>query len=421
MLKIFLFLVVCLLSFPGIPLAAEDQTKQLKAAFIKEDNLWIKVEDNEKKITDGEFVRFPKWSNDGTWIAYLKGEKNADFPINEGELWLYDTQKDIHTKVATHIMSNFQWAPNENKIGFQSTPSPNESGFESAGRLFMADVRDITNNQHIASKISNFSWLPDGKGFILSSKIDDQVDANIVVSKIILDPSTENFLPIHVHTIPVEKDEFIISTSGFKWSNDGQWVAFLLNPTASLSADSNILGVLSQDGKVFKKFSGMLDDEEWFQWAPTQALLGTINGEGREAISNKQLKIYNLLQDTTEIYTPLGFVDRDLTWVNDHQIITSRSAETIWMDVEERPLPSLVKTDLNMKKHTNLTSPSPKEGDFRPQYIDDHLIWIRTDRETADVWVTNLDSTKPKKWITNINLGSYYYEKWNWDEVLSLW
>lgn len=101
------------------PVSAES-TNQLKAAFIKNNELWIKMEDKEMKISSGEYVRFPKWSYDGNWIAYLKGIKENETALYKGELWLYDVKTNNHFKVTSNVNNNFQWAPYQNTLAFQS-------------------------------------------------------------------------------------------------------------------------------------------------------------------------------------------------------------------------------------------------------------------------------------------------------------
>ncbi|MGM7721562.1 hypothetical protein [Metabacillus sp. Hm71] len=420
MKKIFCCLVLCLFIFPSLLIASEEPTEIMKAAFVKNDQLWMKIGEYEKRITNGEYVRFPKWSYDGSWLAYLKGEKSVGSSLFEGELWLYNIQQDKHVKVYSNSRRNFQWAPDKNVIGFQSAPDKKMFGHQSEDRLYITDTFSVNTIHHIGSGISNFSWLPNGEGFLTSSKTGEQIDSDIVLSKISLD-QFKSEPKTHVYTIPVAKDEYFTSTSPFKWSHDQQWGAFLLVPTPSMSADSNTLCILSKDGKAFNKIDEMLNHEEWFQWAPTHSLLSNISGGIRDAIRNKQLKVFNLPNHTSEVYTPQGFVDRDLTWLDEPHIITSRSVESDWVDVEQRPLPALYKINIKTNKQTKLTFPPTKHGDFRPQYIDKRIVWIRTDRQTANVWVANSDGSNQIKWISNINLGNWYYEKWDWDEVFSLY
>lgn len=422
MYKIFCCLIFCLLisSFPSKSLASEEPTEIIKAAFVKNDQLWIKIGENEKRITNGEYVRSPKWSYDGSWVAYFKGEKSVASSLFEGELWLYNIQQDKHIKVYSNSRRNFQWAPNKNIIAFQSAPDKKMFGHQSDDRLYIIDALSANNVHYIDSGISNFSWLPNGEGLLASSKTGEKIDSDIVLTKILLD-QFESKQKTPLYSIPVAKDEYFTSTSRFKWSHDQQWVAFLLVPTPSLSADSNTLCVLSKNGKVFDKMDEMLYHEEWFQWAPTHSLLSNISGGIRDAIRNKQLKVFNIPHYASEVYTPKGFVDRDLTWLDETHIITSRSVESDWVNVEERPLPTLYKINIKTKKQTKLTSPKEKHGDFIRGVIDKRIVWIRTDRKTANVWVANPDGSSQSKWVSNIDLGNWYYEKWDWDEVFSVY
>ena len=48
------------------------------------------------------------------------------------------------------------------------------------------------------------------------------------------------------------------------------------------------------------------------------------------------------------------------------------------------------------------------------------LIWIRSDRKKADVWLAHRDGKHEMKWIENIDVPEWYYEKWNWGNVISV-
>ncbi len=103
--------------------------------------------------------------------------------------------------------------------------------------------------------------------------------------------------------------------------------------------------------------------------------------------------------------------------------MVSRSIESEWIDVKQRPMPSLYKIDVQTKTPKKITSPTSNEGDFRPQYINNKnkLIWIRTNREKANVWIANPNGLNQKIWIENINPGNWYYEHFSWDEFFSLY
>lgn len=420
MRKIFYCIIVQMMMFSWIASATVNGKDALKAAYIKDHQLWIKMGHEEKKVTfDDEKVTYSKWSYDGDWLAYLKS--SSVHPVYESELWVYSLKLEKHFKIAANIDTNFQWAPNSHKLGFLTLPNLDLVGFQSKQNLYVADISNGKTVYQVSSKISNFSWFPDGKGILTSSKVGDKIDSNILISRVNIEFETKKTTSSPLTMIPVDKDEFFITTSMFEWSYDHKWISFLLIPTASLSADANTLCILSEDGREFRKVGDMLNDNAWFEWAPSSLKLGFIRGAGREATKNKKLKVLKILDQTKVNYTSSGLVDRDLTWVTNKQLITSRSKEEEWGDVHQRPMPALYQINIQTNEQKKISNPSRKSGDFRPQMVNRNLVWIRTDRQTADVWISSLDGSEARKWISMIDLGSWYYEKWNWDEVFSIY
>lgn len=403
-MKKVLLLIFMILFF--LPIAASAEPKEnLKAAFVRNDHLWLKIKDKEFKITDTGYIRYPKWSYDGSWVAYLKGAKEGDVM----NLWLYNSKSNRHFKVKDNVSDNFQWSHSENKIGFQVVKN-----------LFILDTSQLGLFIPIAKNIENFSWQPTGSSMLVSTKKSPRLDSDIILSKIILRKKEKPVIN-HFYTIKIGENEIFASTSEFKWSNDKKWISFQLIPTASLSADGNTICVLSTNGKTFQMIDEMLNESAWFQWAPYNGLLGYVSGVGREATINKGMQVLKLPSMKTVLYTPRGFVDRDLTWQNNRTIIVSRSKEDRSEDMEQRELPSLYRISLSDNKQTPLTVPSEKDGDFRPQIVRNNLFWIRTDRKNAKVMVSPTYQMKETIWIKDISLGSSYYEKWSWDEVFSLY
>ncbi|MEH7114921.1 translocation protein TolB [Neobacillus niacini] len=399
-------LLLIFLIFTLLPLVSNAAPKEnIKAAFVKNNNLWIKIMDNEIKITDTGYVRYPKWSFDGSWLGYLKGAKEGDIM----DLWLYSIESKRHFKVKENVGPNFQWSPSENTIGFQIIKN-----------LFILNTSQLGKFIPVAKNIENFSWLPAGNGLLFSSKKSADLRSDIILSKVIF---KKNNMPIinPFYTISLSKNEIWASTSEFKWSNDKKWISFLLLPTASLSADVNTLSILSSDGKAFHRVDEMLREDTWFQWAPYKGLLGYISGVGREATINKRFQVLKVPTLKKIIFTPKGFVDRDLTWQNNRTVYVSRSKENGSTDLEQTAMPSLYKISLSGNKQPQITFPSEKDGDFRPQIIKNNLIWIRTDRKNANVMVSPTYQMQETVWIKNISMGSSYYEKWSWDEVFSLY
>ncbi|AGE80240.1 tolB domain protein [Bacillus thuringiensis serovar kurstaki str. HD73] len=401
--SVVLFMFLCSITITSA------ENNSVKVAFIRHHNLWIKVEGKEKQLTKGENITGPKWSHDGEWLAYVKGKKQ-----NILELYRLKDGKKVtpfHSEA-----SNYQWSPTENIIAFIFTGTLNTFDVEKKNADF----------ENVSAGVGDYAWYPDGKNFLVSSEAhllptgwtgaqlyEVQKDAHMNPHKM-----------KHLYALPNQHDDFLaLVASGFKWSPDQKWISFLAVPTASWSADSNTLCLVRADGSRFEKVDQMLLNAQWFQWAPSKNILAYIEGSGRVALENKHLKVKELPALQQNIFTPKGYVDWDFVWKNDRVIIVSRAKEAgIETPPEKRPLPSLYEVDSTSNAQHQITKKKNKQGDYHPIFMkkSNLLIWIRSDRKKADVWLAHKDGKQEKKWIENIDVPAWYYEKWNWENVISV-
>ncbi|RCW41511.1 TolB family protein [Paenibacillus prosopidis] len=379
----------------------------LKAAFVRNGDLWMKEGDLEKKLSSGPFIRNPKWSFDGEWIAYTKGEE-------EQELWLIQIQTGRSSLVSAEGGSNFQWAPNRNMLAFQ-TPQ----------LLQYVDVKRPDKPLSSAKRIGNYSWLPDGKGFFASTQSELLSDGwtPVILYQIPLNALADPIKYVTLHVLPKPSDDFFaIGTSIFKWSADGRWIAFLATPTASLSADSNTLCVLRSDGVVFRTLDQMANNDQWFEWAADGARLAYIGGVGREASVNKQLKVLEVVSGKSALYTPKGYVDQSFTWRGPQHIVVSRAVEAErWGDPAKRKKPFLVDVELASGEQSRLTKPPGAFGAYNPVSVPPKLAWIRYNGSIANVIVANTNGCHAVEWIKSIDPAAHYYEQWDWNAVLQFY
>lgn len=385
---------------------AKKPAELLKAAFVRNGDLWIKAGDNEKQQTRGAYILNPKWSYDGQWIAYTKG-------VNEQELWLLQVQTGQSHLVAQEGGRNFQWQPNRNSLAFLT-----------AQQLNWIDSDELAKPVKVADDIGNYSWYPDGSGFLVSTaaKLLHDGWTPMRLMKIPLTANADPNLFKTLYVLPKQSDDFFaVDTSIFKWSANERWIAFLAKPTASLSADGNTLCVLSADGSVFKTIDQMVNNEMWFEWASKDEKLAYIEGVGREATTNKHLKVLRLPAGKSVSYTPRGYVEQNFTWYGLRNIVTSRSKEAEWsIDPAKRQFPYLVNVKLKSQQQKLITQPSDTYGDFNPISLPSHqLAWIRSNRSKSNVMIASPHSANSETWIESIDLGANYYEQRNWNTVLS--
>ncbi|MEK3979717.1 translocation protein TolB [Psychrobacillus sp. FSL K6-2836] len=379
---------------------------QLKAAFIRDHQLWMKEGNKETQLTTDRHVSLPKWSKDGQFLAYLAGDENGDNTY----LFIYDLKKKENYQPYQIETRNFKWSPISNQLAYTSegvlnvtkTKNGRPQGFE-----------------NVSLGVSDFEWFPNGKEFIVSSQSNllptgwepvqlfkVPVDANLDTTKI------KPFYIIQTNMT----DLFAIDAQYFKWSADGKWVSFLAMPTASWSNDSNTLAVLPSVGDQFQVIGKMLWYENWIKWAPRKNQLAFISGEGRFQVENKNTAVTNIpsIKDRKE-YTPKGYVDLDLEWLSPDEIIVARAKEN--KEWKLGPVPTMFTKlyiiNIQSGEQKQLTFPPNYEIDDTPQVIGATITWYRKrDKENqGDVWIKNGVNNLEQQWLTNVDSSPTFFHK----------
>jgi len=380
----------------------------LKAAYIRNHQLWMKEGDKEIQLTTGQYVSSPKWSKDGQYIAYLAGDENGE----KTYLYIYDLKKkESYQPYPSIETSQIKWSPTSNQLAYNSrgilnvtkTKNGRPHGFE-----------------NVSLGVSDFEWFPDGKAFIVSSQSNllptgwepvrlfkVPVDANLDTNKI------KPFYTIQTNTT----DLFAIDADYFKWSPDGSWVSFLLAPTAAWSNDSNTLAVLSAAGDHFQVIGKMLGYEKWIKWAPTEIQLAFISGEGRFFVVNKSTTVSEIpTLNKQKEYTPKGYVDLDLEWLSPDEIIVARAKENKAWKVGPVPtmFTALYVINLQSGEQKQLTFPKNNNIDNTPQVVGSTITWYRTSEkeDQGDVWVKDSMDAQEHRWLKNVDSPpTFFYKK----------
>lgn len=379
---------------------------QLKAAFIREHQLWLKEGDKETKLTTDRYVSSPKWSKDGQFIAYLAGEENGDSTF----LFIYDLKKkEIYQPYPSIETRNYKWSPISNQLAY------NQMGVLNVTKTKNGRPQGFEN---VSLGVSDFEWFPNGKEFIVSSQSNllptgwepvqlfkVPVDANLDTNKI------KPFYTIQTNMT----DLFAIDAEYFKWSTDGKWVSFLATPTASWSNDSNTLSVLSSVGDQFQVIGKMLWYEKWIKWAPRKNQLAFISGEGRFQVANKNTAVTNIPSTkNSKEYTPKGYVDLDLEWLSPDEIIVARAKEN--KEWKLGPVPTMFTTlyviHIKSGEQKQLTFPKKDELDHTPQVVGSTITWYReTETEVqGDVWIKEGINDIEHQWLISIDSPPVFFK-----------
>jgi hypothetical protein len=379
----------------------------VKAAFVRDHQLWMKEGVQEIQLTTNKYVNTPQWSYDGRFIAYIDGDEQGE----KSNLWIYDTKKKENYKPYPIIETSlFRWSPVANELAYLSgwvlnvtkTMDGRPYGFE-----------------NVSLGVSEFEWFPNGKEFIVSTQ-SGRLPTGWEPIKLYQIPKdmnlNENKAKL-LYSIQIdENDLFAVNVGDFKWSHDGKWVSFLGTPTPSWAMDSNPLCVLSSDGKMFKDIGRMLGFSDWFKWATQANKLAYISGEGRFFVENKITKIADIEASTKQVeYTPKGYVDLDLEWLSPSKVIVARSQENkAW---KEGPVPtmftSLYEIDLGSGTQKQITFPKENELDENPQVVESYLTWVRRQDKNykGDVWIKHDKQKEANIWIKEVDFSPVLFKK----------
>ncbi|WHX98021.1 translocation protein TolB [Neobacillus sp. DY30] len=377
----------------------------LKAAFVRNHQLWIKEGNQEIQLTKDKYVYSPQWSYDGRFIAYIDGDEKGE----KSNLWVYDTKRKENYEPYHSIQTSyFNWSPVANELAYISgwvlnvtkTKDDRPYGFE-----------------NVSLGVSGFEWYPNGREFIVSASSNRLPTGwePIKLYRIPKDMNLNEKKAVLLYSIRIdENDLFAVDVGNFKWSHDGKWISFLGTPTPSWAMDSNPLCVLSSDGKVFKDIGRMLGFSDWFKWAPQSNQLAYISGEGRFFVENKITKIAEIEAFTKQVeYTPKGYVDLDLEWWTPSKVIVARSQENkVW---KEGPVPtmftSLYEIDIGSDNQKQITFPKENELDEDPQSVGSYLTWLRRQDEiqNGDVWIKHDKQKEAGIWIEDVDFSPAFF------------
>jgi dipeptidyl aminopeptidase/acylaminoacyl peptidase len=412
--QVCLILIFLLLISSSLANAEHFNESNLKVAFVRDGFLWIKINGKEEKITNrkNKYDYQPQWSHDGKWIAY---EVESKMNTESTEIWVYNLETKNHKRISRDGTAP-KWSPVENILAFKSG--------------WVLNVSNLEHFYNIALGVGDYSWYPDGQSFITASGASMRPDGwtNPVLFQIGLEKDFEKITSLtknvkKLYTIPNELKKGninipAIDVSSFQFSPDGKWISFVVSPPGSGPMDSNMVCVISSDGKHFETIDE-INGESPVKWAFQHNRLGYIAGGGRIVFGfkDKDMKVNELPAFKSIILTPPNFAELGFAWKDDNTLIVSRVKESEWSnDAKQRPDPSLFLINIGEQKQIQITHPPRDFGDYNPIYLpfEGKLTWLRK-RDLAelrkDLWVADQNGENAMVWIKNIGEYNFYEKK----------
>lgn len=407
-----LIISVIFLAFPPYSFAKAGNEQEIKAAFIRDGNLWTIINSKETEITQSGHIHGPSWSYDGKWILYQKqATSQFEEEQSQNEIWVYNLQSGEQKKIF-HDGYNPQWSPTKNVIAFQDN-----------GVLNISDLEKFHN---FALGISSFTWFPNGEKILLSSQANLEPNGwtnPVLYTKAVPDFFENENLFGNVHklfSIPSKlqvdnKNIMSINAHSFLFSPNGNWISFIVSPTASMAMDSNMLCAITADGEKFEILDEMIYGIGKPKWAPSKEILAYIAGGGRIVFGFKD-KNLKYKEFPVSSLTPNNYAELNFTWVNDHTLITSRVEAREWSnEVSEHPLPSLYTINLQNNQQTKIMEHPASLGDYDPHFLKsvNKLVWFRgksiTD-QNRNIWLSDKDGSNSQSWLKNVEEIVFYEE-----------
>jgi len=239
--------------------------------------------DSRQLTPSGSVSRVPKWSPDGSHIAFLsqRSEHHRQtqvyiLPVDGGEAYPV-------TSSPTGIR-DFKWSPDGTQIAYTATEpltdeqqQARDSGFtqrvidqeDRFHRLHVVDIETkestLLNEQNLA--VWDFEWSPDGNYFLVRASDRPDVDYMFMFSRIYLLPTSGGDM------------EKFIDTEGklgtMAWSPDGEKIAYMSATALNDPTDGSIFVASVEDRTSHLLTEGYEGTVTWLTWRDNETILFT--------------------------------------------------------------------------------------------------------------------------------------------------
>ncbi len=363
------------------------------------------------KLSDASQVRWPKWSPDGQWLAYIRYSDNQ---MNDGKLLIVSTDGSKSHEV-TGLSS-----PVNNSNGISWLPTSDVLVVKPEGQgLYMVRPGETPRKAN-----DNPGFLsPDGKtmAYVKTLPYDDKY------------PEKRSDA---LYVVPVEGGEsvqlYIAKEAGIHfagWWPDHKGLLFRIAPhhSASIMSDGTGLYSLPLNGGEPRLLTTSLKHPEWLSWSPDGSELLAVKGTGREIWQNKSLVVCDVKTGkNTDLPQRPNTVSLDPDWSPDGKSIAYVEAVerkdiknteefTVWEQTR-----TLWVADADGKNTRQINEAGT--GISRPLWSRDgsHIIYLKDN----SIWLVNINGESPVKLVgpfPDASNSQGYYGYVSWSNILALY
>lgn len=241
-------------------------------------------------------VRDPQISPDGAWVAYTV--RNLDLEEDSGEtaLWAVPTGDGDPWRMSApgYSASTPRWSPDGTRLAFLSSRSTGDDDAQTQVWAFDLRGGDAQPLTEVKQGVDDYEWSPDGTRLLLTitdPKPEDLLDASEkakkkpephVIDRLQFKRDYAGYLDrrrSHLYVLDLADDSLVQITSGDfddsqgMWSPDGTLVAFVSNRTAEPDGNTNsdlwIVSAANTDqGATLRRVTRNVGSDHSPAWSP---------------------------------------------------------------------------------------------------------------------------------------------------------
>jgi len=392
----------------------------MRFAFVRGGDLWLWQDGEERRLTTGAPVRFPRFSPTGRYIAYWQENRLMVTSAEGGGPW------PVPDVALTSFSPSIDWHPYDDRLAVVRTLGTQRS-------VWVYRITPDAGPEQEGLTVEGWDhphWRPDGRYLTISRRESSPANPHVGTAYV------ATISPADGEPALLLADPFEPGTGGDRcgtgalplaWSADGDYL-LLVRPgwTSSIAADCNEWLVLDPaTGQTAQP--GASPNTQWAAWSPAEPVLAYVHGPDRVAFAGKELRLIAPPWERSRRLTPPGYADREPAWSpSGHSLAFTRGRSEVPRRMDQPAEgQAIYLVDVESSKTRRVAG---SDGGFGPFWGDDGtLFWFTTGpvavppgETPAKASLRHARADLPSPLLT-LDQPPLYYGQWAWRQVLDAW